>query len=86
MIEVTTKDRPGLLFTLAQTLHALGLTIALAKINTEGSRVADVFYVTEADGQKLESPARSQSVREALFAALSPVSARPKPIPVHAAP
>jgi [protein-PII] uridylyltransferase len=85
VIEVTTKDRPGLLFTLAQTLHLLGLTIALAKINTEGSRVADVFYVTETDGQKIASPMRSELVREALFAALGPGSARPQPA-AHASP
>ncbi len=53
VIEVLTKDRPGLLFTLAQALHELSLTIHVAKINTEGTRVADVFYVSEIDGSKL---------------------------------
>src|SRR5205823_4874287 len=56
VIEVLTADRPALLFTLAQALQELGITINVAKINTEGSRVIDVFYVSEADGQKLTVP------------------------------
>jgi [protein-PII] uridylyltransferase len=70
VIEVLTKDRPGLLFALAQALHELGLTIAVAKINTEGTRVADVFYVTEMDGKKLHHGARTDEVRERLLAML----------------
>jgi [protein-PII] uridylyltransferase len=70
VIEVLTKDRPGLLFTLAQALHELSLTIHVAKINTEGTRVADVFYVSEIDGSKLAAGDRSRQVRNALLSAL----------------
>jgi [protein-PII] uridylyltransferase len=70
VIEVLSEDRPGLLFKLAQTLHALGLTITVAKINTEGTRVIDVFYVTELDGRKLDPGTRSDEVRKALLACL----------------
>jgi [protein-PII] uridylyltransferase len=47
VIEVFAKDRPGLLYALAKAMHELGLSIALSKINTEGTRVADVFYVSD---------------------------------------
>jgi [protein-PII] uridylyltransferase len=67
VIEVLTKDRPGLLFMLAQELHELGVSIGVAKISTEGSRVSDVFYVTEFDGRKLEAGARTRTVREGLL-------------------
>jgi [protein-PII] uridylyltransferase len=70
VIEVLTKDRPGLLFTLAQALHELSLTIHVAKINTEGARVADVFYVNEIDGSKLDPGDRTRQVRDALLSAL----------------
>jgi [protein-PII] uridylyltransferase len=70
VIEVLTRDRAGLLFTLASALHELGLSIAVAKINTEGNRVADVFYVTEADGSKIEIGARTQEVRVRIIDAL----------------
>jgi [protein-PII] uridylyltransferase len=70
VIEVLTKDRPGLLFTLAQAMHELSLTIHLAKINTEGTRVADVFYVSEIDGSKLAPGERTRQVRDALLSTL----------------
>ena len=44
--------------------------IAVAKIDTEGNRVADVFYVTEVDGKKLETKHRTAEVREGLLTAL----------------
>ena len=70
VIEVITRDRPGLLFALADALHGLGLSIAVAKINTEGNRVADVFYVTETGGSKIASGARTQEVRARLLRVL----------------
>ena len=70
VIEIVTRDRPGLLFALANALHELGLSIAVAKINTEGNRVADVFYVTEAGGAKIEPGARTQEIRGRLIEVL----------------
>jgi len=71
IVEVFAKDKPGLLFCLAQALHELGLSIALSKINTEGTRVADVFYVTELDGTKIaRGGPRSKEVHEALVRAV----------------
>jgi [protein-PII] uridylyltransferase len=81
VIEVVTKDRPGLLFTMAQALHELGLTIGVAKINTEGNRVADVFYVTEASGKKLDAGPRTHEVRQALLAALGGGASPSKSVP-----
>jgi [protein-PII] uridylyltransferase len=72
VIEVTTRDKAGVLFTIAQALHDLGLSIALAKISTEGTRATDVFYVTEADGSKPATEVRVSEVRRALIAALEP--------------
>ena len=70
MIEVVARDRPGLLFEISEALHGLRLSISVAKINTEGSRVADVFYVREADGSKVAPGKRSVEVRALLLAAL----------------
>jgi [protein-PII] uridylyltransferase len=70
VIEVVTRDRPGLLFALADALHGLGLSIAVAKINTEGNRVADVFYVTETGGSKIDPGPRTQEVRARLLRVL----------------
>jgi [protein-PII] uridylyltransferase len=71
IIEVFAKDRPGLLYTLARALHELGLTIKLSKINTEGARVADVFYVCENDGSKVSPGPRCQEIHDALAGAIA---------------
>lgn len=71
VIEVFAKDRPGLLYSLARALHELGLDIALSKINTEGTKVADVFYVSEQGGAKVAPGPRFRAIREALLAAVT---------------
>jgi [protein-PII] uridylyltransferase len=82
IVEVMTKDRPGLLYTIAQLMHDMGLTIATAKINTEGNRVVDVFYVTEADGTKLATRHRMDEVRARLLLVLAePGKAQPASSP-----
>ncbi|HEY3500756.1 MAG TPA: [protein-PII] uridylyltransferase [Polyangiaceae bacterium] len=63
VIEVTTKDQVGLLFWLSHSLQLLGLTISLAKINTEGNQVADVFYVTDEKGAKVTDPERIETIK-----------------------
>lgn len=75
VVEVFAKDRPGLLYSLARALHGLGLGIALSKINTEGTKVADVFYVNELDGSKVEPGPRFKAIREVLLAAVMEGSA-----------
>ncbi|MDB4933137.1 MAG: [Protein-PII] uridylyltransferase [Labilithrix sp.] len=71
VVEVFAKDRPGLLYSLARAMHELGLGIALSKINTEGTKVADVFYVNELDGSKVAPGPRFKAIRDALLAAVS---------------
>lgn len=70
VIEVTTRDRPCLLYAIADALYRLGLSIAVAKINTEGARVADVFYVVEADGSKIAPGRRTTEVEACIAEAL----------------
>ncbi len=70
VVDVFTRDRLGVLHQIAKTMHEQGLTIALSKVNTEGDRVADVFYVKDAGGEKLRSPERLAELREVLEARL----------------
>ena len=70
IVDVYARNRPGLLYTLAQALHAARLSIALSKINTEGTRVADVFYVREVDGSKVAAGPRQDEIRDALTRAV----------------
>ncbi len=71
IIEVVTQDRFGLLQIIADELARAALTVELAKINTEGSRVFDVFYVQEADGSKVTNPSRIEAIKEGVIEALS---------------
>jgi [protein-PII] uridylyltransferase len=65
IVEVFTRDRVGVLYAITQTLADLGLDISLAKVSTEGEKVADVFYVTR-KGERITDPGE----REALLARL----------------
>lgn len=71
IVEVFAKDRPGLLYQLAHALHGLRLSITLSKINTEGTRVADVFYVRELDGTKVARGPRYREIQDRLSRAVS---------------
>jgi [protein-PII] uridylyltransferase len=71
VIEVTTRDQLGLLFWLSNTLQSLGLTISLAKINTEGTQVADVFYVTDERGEKITDAAAIERIKGRILATVA---------------
>jgi [protein-PII] uridylyltransferase len=68
VVEVNARDRPALLAGLAATIHDAGHTIHSAHIATFGERAVDVFYVTRADGKKLD-PSDIEYLRGALLAA-----------------
>jgi len=55
VVEVNALDRPALLAALASAIHAQGHQIHSAHIATYGERAVDVFYLTRADGKKLET-------------------------------
>jgi len=70
VIDVYAQDRPGLLFTITNTLYHLGLSIELAKITTNIDQVLDVFYVSDAQGRKLDAPTQER-VRTTLLEKLA---------------
>jgi len=67
VVEVITRDRPGLLFALADAIYRMGLSIAVAKIATEGTRVVDVFYLGERDGKKVSVAQRGEELKTTLM-------------------
>ena len=67
VIDVFANDYPGLLFTLAETLHRHGLSVELARIATNVDQVVDVFYVVDADDRKLESQEQIDQLKSALM-------------------
>jgi len=74
VVDVETDDRPGLLFTIANTLFELGLGVHLAKINTVAGRALDVLYVTDATGRKVTEASMVARIEQSLREALAPQS------------
>jgi [protein-PII] uridylyltransferase len=69
IVEVFTRDRVGVLYAITQTLADLGLDISLAKVSTEGEKVADVFYVTRG-GRRITDDAEREILVARLAAAV----------------
>lgn len=67
IIDITARDRVGLLYRITRTLYDLNLDIASAKIVTEGIRVADAFYVSDLFRAKIVDPERLSKIRDALL-------------------
>jgi [protein-PII] uridylyltransferase len=71
IIEVSGRDRPGLLAELARVFDGERLNITSAHIDNAGERVADAFYVRDRGGLKLTDARRLATLRQKLEAALS---------------
>jgi len=70
IIEVDTRDRPGLLFDLTRTLAANNIYISSAMIATYGVQVVDTFYVKDMFGLKLHAKTRQESLEKKLREAI----------------
>jgi [protein-PII] uridylyltransferase len=71
IIEVDTRDRPGLLHDLTRTLAASNVYIANAVIATYGEQVVDTFYVKDMFGLKYFSESKQASLEKKLRAAIA---------------
>ncbi|MGB8622425.1 MAG: [protein-PII] uridylyltransferase [Paracoccaceae bacterium] len=76
IIEVDTRDRPGLLFDLTRVLADSNIYIASAVIATFGAQVVDTFYVKDLFGLKLHSKSRQQALKKKLAQAIEAGAAR----------
>ena len=62
IIEVDTRDRPGLLHDLTRTFAASNVYVANAVIATYGEQVVDTFYVKDMFGLKYHSPEKQKAL------------------------
>ncbi len=76
LVEVTARDRLGLLRDLAGALAELGLSVVSARVATYGERAVDSFYVRDGEGRKLAGEARLAQLRERLLDAIAAGEAR----------
>jgi [protein-PII] uridylyltransferase len=76
IVEVDTRDRPGLLYDLTRTLAAANIYIASAVIATYGAQVVDTFYVKDMFGLKLHQKHRQEALERKLRQAIAEGAAR----------
>jgi len=70
IVEIETRDRPGLLYDLARTLTANNVSIASAIIATYGEQAVDVFYVKDLFGLKLQTESKRRTLETRLRAVI----------------
>jgi [protein-PII] uridylyltransferase len=63
IIDVFADDRQGLLYVMTNAIFQLGLSVHAARISTRLDQVADVFYVTDQRGKKIEDHAQLERIR-----------------------
>ena len=66
IVEVSGRDRPGLLADLARAVADAGLALVSAHVGSYGDRAVDAFYVTEPGGAKPQGGEPLESLRRAL--------------------
>ncbi len=71
VVEVYSADLPGQLYRITQMLADFGMNIHKAYIATEVSQLIDVFYLLDAQGEKLIDEEFQQEVTEGLLYSLN---------------
>ncbi len=71
IIEVDTRDRPGLLYDLTRTLASANVYIASALIATYGEQAVDTFYVKDMFGLKFHTEAKQKTLEKKLRDAIA---------------
>ncbi len=70
IMEISARDRPGLLYLVVRTLLNHKLLLLSAKITTIGARVEDVFFLIDRDGHPLNDVSAQQSLRNEILKSL----------------
>jgi [protein-PII] uridylyltransferase len=70
LVEVHAEDRVGLLHDITRALFEQELDINVAKVDTLGPEVVDVFYVRDLAGHPPRDPAALARIRQAVLARL----------------
>ncbi len=71
VIDITAKDKVGLLYQLADCLKQIGLHIGVAKVTTKADMAGDTFYVQDIFGHKVTQADKLEELRATLLDELS---------------
>jgi [protein-PII] uridylyltransferase len=70
-MQVTTRDRPGLLSRIARALLDCNIQLQNAKVATYGERAEDIFFITDKDGAPIMDQVIHDQLRTTLIKYLS---------------
>ncbi len=70
LVEVTARDRSGLLSDLSRVFSELEISIVTARVSTFGERAVDAFYLCETDMTKVTDEKRIETMRGELLAVI----------------
>jgi [protein-PII] uridylyltransferase len=70
IIEVDTRDRPGLLYDITRTLANANIYVSSAQIATYGAQAVDSFYVKDLFGLKITTKSKQEALSRKLLAAI----------------
>jgi len=71
IMEVIASDRPGFLSQVGIALAGCNVRLHGAKIATYGSRVEDIFFITDKEDQLITDPVRFESLTNFIIETLS---------------
>ena len=67
ILEVTTVDRPGLLYAIANKIAEVNLQVTHAKISTLGEKVEDIFYLTDEKNRAIRDPETLETLKQKIL-------------------
>ena len=67
IVDVFADDRQGLLYVITNAIFRQGLSVHAARISTRLDQAADVFYVTDAQGKKIEQAEQIEWIRQGVW-------------------
>ena len=67
IVDIFAYDKVGLLYRITKKIYKLGLDLRFARVATYGHQVIDVFYVTDADGNKIRNLNQIQIIKQELY-------------------
>jgi [protein-PII] uridylyltransferase len=71
IIDVFAYDKTGLLYKIVKKIYALGLDVIYSRVSTYAHQVIDVFYVTDAMGNKIRNKNQIQIIRRELLRSIN---------------
>ncbi len=66
VMEIVSQDRPGLLYHVALALYECKVKLASAKVSTVGERAEDTFFITDRDGNPVNTEDQRQCLHDRL--------------------